>query len=137
MCVDLLIYRLSRHSCKMVLGEDQYYYISLCEHQGSICLIMTLDEDNNITSDNIPDIIFEQRIELVEYIRTTLNNVVKSLSKIDDEFESPVPYVPCPQCDRLHLKLDMVCNPKKRVQRCKTKLPLGYYSNLGRKGICY
>ena len=119
----------------MVLGEDQYYYISLCEDQGSICLIMTLDEDNNIINDNIPDVIFEQRIELIEYIRTTLGNIVKSLSKMADEFQSPVPYVPCPQCDRLHLKLDIVRDAKRRVLRCKTKLPNGYYSNLGGKGI--
>ena len=121
----------------MVLGEDQYYYISLCEDQDSICLIMTLDEDNNRKGSNIPDIIFEQRIELVEYIRTTLDNIVKSLSKMENEFKSPVPYVPCPQCNRLHLELDIVCNANKRVQRCKTKLPSNYYSNLGRKGICY
>lgn len=114
----------------MVLGDNQYYYISLNEDQGCICLIMTPDESNDITSDEL-----DQRRELVQYFRTTLINIVKSLSKVADELQTPVPFIPCPQCDRLHFTLDIICNAKKRVLRCKTKLPMGYYSNLAVKGI--
>ena len=115
----------------MVLGDNQYYYISLNEDQGNICLIMTPDENNDIVANNELD----QRIELVQYIRATLISIVKSLSKAADELQLPVPYVPCPQCDRLHFKLDFICDAKKRALRCKKKLPMGYYSNLAVKGI--
>ena len=114
----------------MVLGDDQYYYISHCEDQGSICLIMTPDE-NGIVSDAG----LEARRDLINHVNTTLISIVKSISKVSGEFQLPVAYVPCPQCDKLHITLEIVCAAKKRALRCKTKLPLGYYCDLARKGM--
>ena len=113
----------------MVLGDDQYYYISLCEDQDSVCLIMTPDEDGIIR-----DAGYEERKELMKFFQSTLVNIVKSLSKTLEEIQLPVAHVPCPQCDKLHIKLDMVLSTRKRSLRCKTKLPLGYYLDLAEKG---
>ena len=124
--------RLSKQHCKMVLGDNQYYYISLREDQDSICLIMTSDE-NMI----IEDTELEERRELVKYCHETLHKIVNSLSKKPDEICEPTAYVPCPQCDKLHFRLDFVCSAKKRALRCKTKLPFGYYSDLAEKGMVY
>ena len=114
----------------MVLGDDQYYYISLCEDQGSICLIMTPDENEQVSDAGL-----EVRRDLINHINTTLISIIKSISKVSGEFQLPVAYVPCPQCDKLHITLEIVCAAKKRALRCKTKLPLGYYSDLARKGM--
>ena len=114
----------------MVLGDDQYYYISLREDKDSICLIMTLDENGVTTGAYL-----KERRELLKFFRNALENVVKSLSKMsEEEIKLPIAYVPCPQCDRLHFSLDFVCNAKKRALRCKTKLRLGYYSDLAERG---
>ena len=113
----------------MVLGDDQYYYISLCEDLESIRLIMTPDEDGNITENGL-----KERRELVEYFYETLVSVVKSLSKSSEDIHLPTAYVVCPQCDELHFTLDLVLGAKKRALRCKTKLPLGYYSDLAKEG---
>lgn len=116
----------------MVLGDNQYYYISLREDQDSICLIMTPDEDGIITDAGL-----EERRKLVKFFKDTLVNIVKSLSKTSEEIQLPIAHVPCPQCDKLHFSLDIVCSAKKRALRCKTKLPLGYYSDLAGKGSEY
>lgn len=113
----------------MVLGEDQYYYVSLCEEQDSICLIMTPDENGIIT-----DIGLKERRELHKFFDATLINVVKSLSKKSEEIQLPIAHVPCPQCDKLHFRLEVVCATRKRALRCKTKIPLSYCSDLAEKG---
>ena len=114
----------------MVLGDDQYYYISLCEDQDSICLIMTLDE-TGVTKDAY----LEERRELLNFFHVTLKNIVRSLSKMsEEEIKLPIAYVPCPQCSNLHFSLDIVSNAKKRALRCKTKLRFGYYSDLAEGG---
>ena len=114
----------------MVLGDDQYYYVSLCEDQGSICLIITPDESQSISVTGL-----EARRDLIKYVNTTLISIVKSISKVSGEFQLPVAHVPCPQCDKLHFTLEFICAAKKRALRCKTKLPLGYYSDLAEKGM--
>ena len=113
----------------MVLGDDQYYYISLREDQESVCLIMTPDENGIIT-----DAGYDERRELMKFFQETLVNIVKSLSKISEGIQLPIAHVPCPQCDKLHFQLDMVLSTRKRSLRCKTKIPLGYYSDLAEKG---
>ena len=111
----------------MVLGDDQYYYISLCEDQDSICLIMVSDE----SAESGNDTGFEERRKLVHDFEKALINIVKSLSKSPEEIQLPTAYIPCPRCNELHLLLEFVCS--KRALRCRTKLPLGYYSDL--KGV--
>ena len=113
----------------MVLGVDQYYYISLREDQDSVCLIMTPDEGSIIT-----DAGHKERRELMKFFQHTLVSIVKSLSKISEEIQLPIAHVPCPQCDKLHIPLDVVVSTRKRCLRCKTKIPLGYYSDLAEKG---
>ena len=113
----------------MVLGDDQYYYISLCEDQDSVCLIMTPDENSIIT-----DAGYEEQRELIKFFQYTLVSIVKSFSKISEEIQLPIAHVPCPQCDKLHIPLDVVLSTRKRSLRCKTKIPLGYYSDLAEKG---
>ena len=112
----------------MVLADDQYYYVSLCEEQDSICLIMTPDENGIITEAGL-----EERRDLVKFFNVTLVNIVKSLSKKSEEILLPIAHVPCPQCYKLHFTLEFVCATK-RALRCNTKIPLGYYSDLAEKG---
>ena len=113
----------------MVLGDDQYYYISLREELYSICLIMTLDENGVIKGAHL-----EERRELLKFFHVSLENIVRSLSKMsEEEIKLPIAYVPCPQCENLHFSLDFVSNAK-RALRCKTKLPSGYYSDLAGGG---
>ena len=113
----------------MVLADDQYYYVSLCEQQDSICLIMTPDERGIISETGL-----EERRELVKFFNVILVNIVKSLSKKSEEIQLPIAHVPCPQCYNLHFTLEVVCATKKRALRCKTKIPLDYYSDLAEKG---
>ena len=113
----------------MILGEEQYYYISLCEDRDSVRLIMTPDE-NGITTDAG----YEERRELIKFFQHILVRIVKSLSKISEGIQLPIAYVPCPQCDELHIQLDMVVSTRQRCLRCKTKLPPGYYCDLAEKG---
>ena len=113
----------------MVLGDNQYYYVSLCEEQDSICLIITPDESGVITTIDL-----EERKQLVNFFGVTLVKIVKSLSKMSEEIKLPVAHVPCPHCNELHIELEVVCATKKRPLRCKTKIPLNYYSDLAERG---
>ena len=113
----------------MVLGDNQYYYVSLCEEQDSICLIITPDESGVVTN-----IEYKERRQLVNFFGITLVNIVKSLSKMPEEIKLPVAHVPCPQCNELHIELEVVCATKKRALRCRTKIPLDHYSDLAERG---
>ena len=116
----------------MVLADDQYYYVSLCEEQDSICLIMAPDEKGSISETGLVE-----RRHLVKFFDVTLANIVKSLSKKSEEIQLPIAHVPCPQCCKIHFALEVVCATKKRALRCKTKIPLDYYSDLAEKGNSY
>ena len=112
----------------MVLGDNQYYYISLCEDLDTIRLIMTPDESGIITDAGL-----EERRKLLKHFRKSLFTIAKSLSKLPEDIQKPIALIPCPQCNGLHLQLDLVCNAKRSV-RCITKLPPDYYSDLAEKG---
>jgi len=114
-----------------VLGNDQVYYILLNQSKESICLIFSPDEDGIVGSEGI-----KERLELVQYFRDNLTNVMKITNP---SLKSPVPYIPCPQCSGLHFSLDFISGTtRRRFLRCGTKISPDYYSDFRQlSGNCH
>jgi len=116
-----LFHRLGKYHCKLVLEEDQFYYVILHKRKESICLVFSSDEGETVTDHGVIERLklFE---EFYEKLICTLKAVAKSL-------KNPIPYIPCPQCADLHFNLNVIRGTSKRALRCKKKIPLEYYSD--------
>ena len=106
----------------MVLGNDQLYYVSLCEDHHSIRLVITPDDDGVITPQGL-----QERWKLIEEFNAKLMNIVKTFMPASDP---PQRYIPCSFCPKLHLKLDDVRVDGKALHCMNGKLPKDYYSDL-------
>ena len=106
----------------MVLGNDQLYYVSLCEDHHSIRLAITPDEDGVVTSRG-----FQERWKLIEEFNAKLMKTVQAFMPASDP---PQHYIPCSLCRNLHLKLDDVRVDGKVLHCINGKLPKDYYSDL-------
>ena len=107
---------------KMVLGDDQLYYVSLCEHHHSIRLAITPDEDGVVTLQGL-----QEKWKLIEEFDAKLMKTVKAFMPASD---LPQRYIPCSLCLKLHLKLDDIRADGKRLHCINGKLPKDYYSAL-------
>ena len=105
----------------MALGPEEFYYVSLCEHMHSIQLSISIQE-------KCPSA--EQRIELMEYIESKINLLMKEFMQASTK---PKVYVPCffQKCNILHVELEMLL--KGEYQICPSeekKIPDDYYCDL-------
>ena len=107
---------------KMVLGDDQLYYVSLCEDHHSIRLAITPDGDGVVTPQGL-----QERWKLNEEFNAKLMKTVKAFMPASDP---PQRYIPCSLCPKLHLKLDKVRVDGKALCCIKGRLPKDYYSDL-------
>ena len=107
---------------KMVLGDDQLYYVSLCEDHHSIRLAITPDEDGIVTPQGL-----QERWKLIEEFHAKLMTTVKAFMPSSD---LPQRYIPCSLCPKLHLKLDKIRADGKALRCINGKLPKDYYSDL-------
>ena len=107
---------------KMVLGDDQLYYVSLCEDQHTIRLAITPDEDGIVSPKGR-----QERWELVEYFDTKLQEAVEAFMPAAS---IPRRYIPCSLCSQLHLKLDDARANNRPLHCINGKLPKDYYSDL-------
>ena len=107
---------------KMVLGDDQLYYVSLCEDHHSIRLAVTPDEDGIVTPQGR-----QERWKLIEEFNAKLVEIVKAFMPASD---LPQRYIPCRFCPNLHLKLDDIRADDKPLHCFHGKLPKDHYSDL-------
>lgn len=108
----------------MVLNYGQYYNVSLCEEKSSIQVDIILEESMEESAKN--------RKQFIDFFQTTLekicNDMIPAASK-------PVPYIQCPHCNSIHLKLKIVL--ERRAQLCNMKsIPKDYYQDLFRDFHC-
>ena len=106
----------------MVLGDDQLYYVSLCEDHHSVRLAITPDEDGVVTPQGL-----QERWNFIEEFNAKLMKTVKAFMPASDP---PQRYIPCSLCPKLHLKLDNVRVDGKPLRCINGKLPKDYYSDL-------
>ena len=107
---------------KMVLGDDQLYYVSMSEDHYSIRLAITPDEDGVVTPQGL-----QERWELIEEFNVKLMKTVQAFMPASDP---PQRYIPCRLCPNLHLKLDDVRGGGKTLRCINGKLLKDYYSDL-------
>ena len=112
---------MTRHEVKMVLGDDQVYYVSLCEDHHSIQLAITPD------GGRIKPQGFQDRWKLIEEFYAKLKEIVKAFMPASDP---PQCFIPCSLCDNLHLKLDDMRENNKSLHCFNGKLPKDYYMDL-------
>ena len=113
-------YRLTRYHCKLALGDDQFYYVILHENKESIWIVFCPDQNGTVGADGI-----KERLKLFKEFR---QNLCDSLTAIAKSLKKPIPFIPCPICAELHIKLDLICGKRKSVIRCDLgKIPPNYY----------
>ena len=78
----------------MVLNHGQYYSVSLCEEKNSIQVDIILGKSMKKSSEN--------RKQLIDFFQTTLEKICNDLIPASSK---PIPYIQCPHCDKVHLKL--------------------------------
>ena len=123
-CVYFLSIRLQKYEIMMVLNPDQYYSVNLCEEKSSIQVDIILGHSMKKSAKN--------RKHLVDFFQVMLENICHDLIPASSK---PIPYIQCPHCDRVHLKLrnalegrTLICN----------MIPIhnGYYQDLFREFQC-
>ena len=114
--------RLRRHLIKLVLGSDQYYYVTLSEEKDSIRLAITPDEDGIVSITGL-----QERWKLIEFFQAKLWQITTKFMPASDVPES---YIPCSLCPILHLKLDEIRTNKNPLRCSRGKLPANYYKHL-------
>ena len=100
---------------KMALGDDQLYYVSLCEDQYSIRLAITPYGDA------------VEKCQLIEEFNAKLIKTVKAFMPSSD---LPQCYIPCSLCSNLHLELNDIRAHDRRLRCSNGRLPRDYYSDL-------
>ena len=107
---------------KLVLGIDQYYYVSLSGGKDSIRLAITPDEDGVVSAVGL-----QNRWNLVEFFSDKLKETTETFMPAS---APPECYIPCNLCPKLHLKLDEFRANQLPLHCSKGKLALGYYQSL-------
>jgi len=107
---------------KLVLGIDQYYYVSLSDEKDSIRLAITPDEDGFVGAEGL-----QNRWNLVEFCRDKLKEITTTFMPAS---APPECYIPCSLCPKLHLKLDDVRATHLQLRCCKGKMARDYYQCL-------
>ena len=123
--VFYLYNRLRKGKVKMVLGQGQYYCVSLCEQLCSIQLTFLLHGKNHSA---------ELRFELYQYIQNKLELLMKNFMQASTK---PKAYIPCyyKECNNLHVELQRLCDGKDQHCPIEEKpVPDHYYCDLFNKG---
>ena len=123
-CILLIVYRLKKYEIMMVLSHGQYYSVSLCEAKNSIQVDIILEQSMKRSA--------EHRKQLVDFFQTTLEKVCNDLIPASSK---PVPYIQCPHCDNLHLKLRNLLEERAQLCGIKSVHP-DYYQDLFRDFSC-
>ena len=104
-----------------MLGNGQYYCLSLSEEKSSIKLSIILLPDNQHSS--------KERKELLDYVQSKLEAVIADFLPAT---KKPVAYIPCCYCDRMHVRLQLLLDGKQ--QHCSAvkdkPLPKNHYCHL-------
>ena len=106
---------------KMVLGQGQYYCVSLREELCSIQLTFFLHGKNHSA---------EQRFDLYQYIQNKLELLMKNFMQASTK---PKAYIPCyyKECNKLHVELQLLCDGKDQYCPLEEKpVPDYYYCDL-------
>ena len=122
--LNILYFSLRRHLIKLILGDDQIYYIGLGDKHESI-IVSIAPEDKDVPMNTVS---FQERWDLINFIRTSLSELVGVFMKAS---HPPEPYMPCTRCYEPHITLDDVVSSKK-ILHChdSTKLTMEYYDGL-------
>ena len=124
MCPFCLFLRLRKYEIMMVLNHGQYYSVSLCEAKSSIQVDIILEHSMERSAEN--------RKQLIDFFQTTLEKICHDLIPASSK---PVPYIQCPHCNKVHLKLRNLLEG--RAQLCNMKsVPREYYQDLFRDFQC-
>ena len=78
----------------MILNHDQYYSVNLCEEKSSIQVDIILGHSMKKSAEN--------RKHLINFFQTMLEKICHDLIPASSK---PIPYIQCPHCDKVHLKL--------------------------------
>ena len=117
----VLFNRLRKGKMKMVLGEGQYYFVSLCEELCGIQLTFLLHGKNHSA---------KQRQELFQYILSKIELLMDGFMQASTK---PKAYIPCyyQDCTSLHVEVELLCDGEH--QHCpiiEKPLPHDYYCDL-------
>ena len=93
-CLVCLFFRLQKYEILMVLNHGQYYSVSLCEEKNSIQVDIILGKSMKKSAENCK--------QLIDFFQTTLGKICNDLIPASSK---PIPYIQCPHCDKVHLKL--------------------------------
>jgi len=124
----IIFIRLRKGKVKMVLGNGQYYCISLAEEKYSIKLsIILLPAIKNSV---------DERKQLLYFFQAKLTSLVKEFMPAT---KKPIAYIPCFYCDRLHVEVNVLLNGQQ--QDCpmvdKPIPPQHYQSLTSEQGLFY
>jgi len=114
--------RLRRHMIKLVLGIDQYYYVSLSDEKDSIRLAIAPDEYGVVGAEGM-----QNRWNLVEFCRDKLKEITATFMPAS---APPECYIPCSLCPKLHLKLDEIRATQLPLGCSRGKLARDYYQSI-------
>ena len=104
----------------MVLNHGQYYSVCLREDKSSIQVDILLEKCMKKSA--------ESRKQLIDFFQETLEKICKDMIPASSK---PVPYIQCPHCDKVHLKLKKVLEG--HAQLCNmNSLPYDYYQDIFR-----
>ena len=105
----------------MVLNHGQYYSVSLCEAKNSIQVDIILGKSMKKSA--------EYRKQLIDFFQAALEKICNDIIPASSK---PIPYIQCPHCDTIHLKLRNVLEG--RALLCNM-IPVhqDYYQDLFRK----
>ena len=110
---------------KLVLGSDQYYYVSLSDEKDGIRLAISPDEDGVVSIAGL-----QNRWDLIEFFSTKLKEITATFMPAS---APPECYIPCSKCPHLHLKLDDIRINEMQLRCSRGKLPPDYYKCLRQK----
>ena len=104
----------------MVLGPGHYYCVSRCREKDSIKLSFVILSEGDHPA--------EQRIELLQYFQSKLEQVMEDFMSASSK---AMAYIPCCYCNRLHMELKLLLKGKQ--QHCPKKMqpiPVQHYHDL-------
>ena len=118
-----LFFRLQKYEIMMVLNHGQYYGVSLCEAKSSIQVDIILEKSIKKSAEN--------RKQLIDFFQTTLEKICNDIIPASSK---SIPYIQCPHCDAVHLKLRNLLEGRALLCNMKS-IPQDYYQDLFRKMV--
>ncbi|XP_065894341.1 uncharacterized protein [Dysidea avara] len=113
---------LRRHVIKLVLGIDQYYYVTLSDENDSIRLAITPDEDGVVSIAGL-----QNRWNLIEFFSAKLREITTTFMPAS---APPECYIPCSLCPNLHIRLDEIRANEMPLRCSRGRLTSDYYKSL-------